>query len=186
MSERLVLALAGPPGVGKTTLGNFAEDELGFTSIDGSSVIKQRAAEDGATLTDRASYTEYYRNAQSKYGETWISDYVLSQDGDRIASVGLRNKDDARNILNAHGIIIALVCPPEDCFARVNKNDPKQKSTLEEFIAMLDEEESTDEYGSHTNWVMQHATVSIDASKSLEHTKAALSQLVEHFSGQQM
>lgn len=185
MSGRLVLALAGLPGVGKTTLGSFAEEELGFKVFDGSTSIRQRASEDGVTLTDRASYNNFFRKTQIEHGKAWISDSILSQSGD-VAQIGLRNKDDAKNILAIGGIVVALYCPPEICFERANKDDPKQKSNLAEFVAMIDEQESIDDYGSHTNWVMEHATVSIDASRPLTHTKTALSLLVDYYAGQQM
>ena len=187
MSERLVLGLSGNPGSGKSTIGTYLAYRHGFRVFEGSSIIRAEAQSQGLELRDRIDYDIFYRATQQRLGKAWLSDILLSSTADRLVQVGLPDKDDAQNLKRNGGIVIALVCPLEICFGRVDKTDAKNKPTLEEFIEMENDQRSNDDFGSHTDWVIENATHSIDASQSLPLVQLALSKIVAyHAAGQQM
>ncbi len=98
MSERLILALAGLPGCGKSESAIHLATKYGFKNFEGSTLISKAAAEKGIILRGRDSFQAEYRQLQAERGIGWLSKITLEAEADRIAQIGLRNRTDAKNI----------------------------------------------------------------------------------------
>ena len=181
MSEKIVLGLTGFSGTGKTTLAEYLSREHGFTLFENSSRLRHAAAEAGQTLSSRNDYEQFFRQQQVVRGLSWLSDEMLAIDADRLLQVGLRSPHDLRNIQRVGGRIIGLVCPPSVCITRIDTTDPKNPSTIEEYIQHQAIEESLLEVGSHTAWAVMNANYGLNTASPIEHTYAELNSIVAEF-----
>jgi cytidylate kinase len=179
MSERIVLGLAGRSGTGKSTVAKYLSSKHGFRAIEGSTLIAQAAEEAGVTLGTRSDFANFYRQAQIERGADWISRRILCEDDDRLLQVGLRSRPNFLNIKEAGGIVIGLVCPTEVCFNRLPKDLPKSAKTLEEYLETIRGENSQDDLGHHTDWVVEHADYRLDTSVPLLDTYTAVDRVIE-------
>lgn len=164
--NRLVLGLAGNPGTGKSTVALHLIAKHGFIAHEGSDILRAEAKTEGITLRERLDYIAYFREQQVKRRNmAWLSDSVIQDTSPRIMQVGLRSKYDARNLRAHGGIILGLICPEEQCFERIDRSNPKNPQTLDEYIEHTVADNSSDEYGAHTELVVAEADFVIDTSQ---------------------
>ena len=138
---------------------------------------KTTAAADGLVLGLRESYEQYYREQQKIRGRSYLADIMLSR-GERIVHCGLRSPADYFRIKQAGGIVVALACPPEVCLSRIDTSNPKNPSSLEQYVVQQGLQDSPDDYGSHLMWAIDNADYIVDTSRTLEETFASLDSLV--------
>ena len=180
MSERIILAFAGHPNTGKSTLATYLEQQHGFFTFEGSGYLKVLAESEGVLLRNREDYSRYYRRSQEELGKSWLADTMLRRPEDRLLGNGLRNRADYRQIKAQGGFIIALTCPPEICIQRADESDPKNPQTIEEYThhVALDNGGTDDNYGLHTAWVVEHADYGLDTSLPIGQTQTELDRII--------
>jgi cytidylate kinase len=179
MAERLVVAIVGSPGTGKSTMARYMHRVYGFEVFEGGATIKAAAREQGITVSERSEYDEFMRDEQIRSGMSWLSDRLLARSGDRLLHAGMRSKHDFKRVKDVGGTVIGLVCPPEICVSRIDTSDPKNPKTAEEYVAHQLLEESPDTFGSHTGWCVRNADYQIDTSVSPEQSFKSLETFVE-------
>lgn len=180
MIERLLVGMTGYSGTGKSTISKHLADTYGFYVQEGSVLIRQVASERGQTLTSRVDYEETFRATQKSRGMTWLSESLLASSGERLLHAGLRAKCDLKNIKQAGGMIIALICPEELCVERIDSSNPKNPTTIEEYRQHQALENNPDEngYGAHTSWCIDNADYRIYTSGPLEVAVAEIGALL--------
>lgn len=178
--KRLVVALTGAMGTGKTTLTERLHDTHKFETVEGSKLLNVTAVGMGkAALSTRDEYEAFWRERQEVEGKSWLADNILAQDGNRIAHIGLRSKYDFYRIHQAGGIIIALVCNDIDlCLARIDPSNPKNPTTPEEYARHLQLQQSDSDFGSHLSWVTANADIQLDTSLQLSYTYRQLDDVI--------
>lgn len=178
MATQMILGLTGFSGTGKSTIAEYLAKKHGFYIFEGSTLMRQAAVELGIVLSSRSTYETFFRRIQQERGLSWISDAMLATGKGRLLQVGLRSPSDAARIHQANGKVLALTCPPEICIARMDKDNPKNPTTLHEYVEHQQIESSTDEYGSHTAWVIEHADYVIETSGPINSTFARIDTIV--------
>lgn len=179
MSNRLIMALAGPPQTGKSTIAEYLHDEHDFLVFEGSSYMQSAANEQGVRLTSRADYDTFHRAMQVQKGLTWLADCALGEDTERLVFSGLRTRPNSLRLQAAGGVIIGLACPPEICVGRADLTNPKNAKTPEDYEADLRTHESNDDNGSHCVWVTEHANVTLDTSQPIAVTFREIDVLID-------
>ena len=172
------LGLTGFSGTGKSTISRYMAEKHDFLVLEGSDVLKQVAVEEGVSLSVRSDYESFFRQQQRIRGMSWLSEMVIKAEGARVMQGGLRSRYDFNNIKQNGGHVLALVCPSEVCLERVDKTNPKNPQTPEEYVAQLEIEESDDEYGLHTGWCVANADCTFDTSSPLEVTYAEIDAVI--------
>jgi hypothetical protein len=165
MSGRLIMALSGPPGVGKSTHARYLADTYGFSPKEGSDCIRDAAKQMGRLLTVPADYESIVKELQLSSSVSWIADRVLDQGGNRPLHVGLRTRQDFHRIHQVGGLVVALTARPDICISRINKSDPGRFQSEAEYLEQLELETSGEGYGSDTLWVVDRADYRIDTSE---------------------
>ena len=160
----LIIGLAGAPGTGKTTVSKHLEKVYGFTVFEGSEHLKKTAAAEGIALITRQDYDEFHRQKQQIYGLTWLSDTALAIGAERLVFSGIRTRPNALKLRSVGGFIVALHCPPEQCIARMDPNNPKNVKTVKEYNQQLAQQESPTDEGAHSLWVVDNADYTLDTS----------------------
>jgi dephospho-CoA kinase len=183
MQSKKLTAITGYPGTGKTELAKHMDEKFGFHVVEGSDVLKAMAIKDGEVLTTRDTYERYFKRRQLQYGMAWLTDYALRQPFDRIHHAAIRTRYDVDATHEYGGIVVALVCPPEICIDRIDTSNPKNPKTIEEYDEHVGWQNSTDDFGSHTQWSIDHADFTLDTSKPLEATLAELDGIVTDYLG---
>jgi cytidylate kinase len=132
--KELVVAFSGYPGTGKTELAEYLERTYGFALREGSTAIREDAARNGITLKGRQDYVDY-NASRNKDGDTWLAEALLDTPEKRIILPGLRAVSH-KNYLRQHYPLlhIGIICPPEVCIERIDKTDPKNPQTLDEYF----------------------------------------------------
>jgi hypothetical protein len=123
--SRLLLALVGYPGSGKTESGNYLAQKHGFAQYSDSNLIVDEAIKAGVELKTRADYVSFQRALRLKSGLSFIADRSLELPADRIVNVGMRNRYDIHKYREAGGILVALVCPDALRFERTAGTGPE-------------------------------------------------------------
>lgn len=172
------MALSGLPGAGKSTYAEYLSTSYGFHAVEGSDCLREVAVSMGRTLRFAADYEQIARELQRTASGSWIADKVLAQGGDKPLHVGLRTRQDFERIQHAGGFVVALVCPPEICRARVNEITPGKFPSPESYAAQIALETSSDGYGSDTLWVIDQADYRINTSRSMEEVRVALDAVI--------
>lgn len=172
------MALSGLPGSGKSTYAKYLSGRYGFCAVEGSDCLREAAASMGRTLNVAGDYEQMARELQLAVSKSWIADRVLAQGGDWPLHVGLRTRQDFERIHDAGGFVVALVCPPEVCRARINEIAPSRFPSPESYLAQVALEISSDGYGSDTPWVIEHADYRIDTSRPMEEVRTDLDAII--------
>ena len=181
-NKRVILALVGNPGSGKTAIGRYLAQQHQFYHFEGSDGIRENAQREGALLFSRAEYSNYHRNLQKKYGMDVLAKTLLERSEDRLVFVGIRSVANARTLQAAGGLVIALDCPVELRFSRVNHRGLKYEKTLDAFKKTEEAElYSPDGYGADVMRVIEAADRTIDTSQPLEVTLKDIDALVAEF-----
>ena len=177
--SRLLFALAGDPGSGKSEGARYLTNAHGFYEFTGSKYLKTEAAQQGLVLHERVAYGNFQRKLRVCRSVSFITDAIVQIDSDRVCNVGIRNRQDVNAHIKAGGIIVAFYCPDYVRFARVAGTDPKYPTDFEEFrLAEAVEYDDPDPLGQHTHYAMANATHWIDTRKPLEDTRRALDEIV--------
>lgn len=173
----LLLAIAGPPGSGKTSISRELEQEYGFVHISGSDIIKQSHAlldpETRPPLDTRADITAYQKLWKEREGLDAVGAAVLrimenAGEKARVCYDGPRNKFDAQRIKQSHGIIVALHCDVRERHKRFIQRSNNSDLTLEQFKNdEKDEYASADPLGLHLTEVMRSADIQLNSSHPL-------------------
>lgn len=180
LSKKLT-AITGYPGTGKTELARHLNERFGFHVVEGSDVLKAAAKVEGEVLSTRDTYERYFKRQQERLGMAWLTDYALQQPYDRVHHAALRTKYDVEATHRNGGILVALVCPPEICLKRMDTTNPKNPKTIEEYEEHRSWQNSTTEFGSHTQWSIDHADFTLDTSKPIQETVAELDEVVTQY-----
>ena len=172
MANRLILGITGYPGAGKSEAGNYLAKHHGFHIFDGGKYLKQEAAKEDVALQERQDYNDSYTKLRRERTASFIADLTLEMPGRRVANIGLRKEADARKLLSAGGLIVAIYCPLGLRHMRTQMNDgeidPKYPQTLGEFHAVEKmEEESSDPGGTDIGWIFEQAKLHINNSGSI-------------------
>jgi hypothetical protein len=175
---RLVVGLCGNPGSGKSNFGKYLAEAHGFTAVESSQLIAEAAANAGRRLSARGDYDLFFREQQRAKGMAWLAKRALSIQAERLVLVGLRPRPDYLRLRRDGAIIIALACAPDDCLARMDRSNPKNPQNPAEYEEHLRLEASTDEYGAHTAWVMEHADHELDTARPEARVQADLDLIV--------
>src|SRR3990167_9348388 len=150
--SRLLFALAGDPGSGKSESGRYLAAAHGFHDFTGSEYLISEAARRGLTLRERQDYGNFQRKLRASYGLTFMIDKLVTIDAERVCNVGIRNRLDVDAFVKARGVIISLYCPQDIRFARVAGKDTKYPANFEEFKqADVAERYDPDPLGQHTH-----------------------------------
>lgn len=180
--RELVLAIAGRSGTGKSELGKALAESRGLSVYEGSSLIKVHAQEQGITLKQRSDIEAHHRLMKQKLGTACLTGTMLRSPEKRLLYTGLRTIPNYQNIREAGGLVIGLVCPPEICFERTDKADPKNAKTLEAYLEdCRTVENSTDENGSQVDWIVEHADYVIDTSQPFPHVLTQVEAIVDAY-----
>ena len=182
---RIILALVGNPGSGKTAIGRYLANRHGFYHFEGSDGIREHAAREGALLFSRHEYSDFHRSIQQKHGKDILARTLLDRPEDRLVFVGIRSVDNARALQAAGGVVIALDCPLEVRFARVDHSGLKYEKSIEDFKKTEDREMySADGYGADVMRVIEIADRKLDTSTPLEITQVAIDKLIEELAAE--
>jgi predicted kinase len=175
----LVLSISGPPGSGKSTLAERLRIVHGFYTLENSKLINETAVAMGrVALTYRDEYEGFFREEQKRSGMAWIADRLLARPEHRLGHIGLRTSFDLDQVHRVNGLALALDCAPEICLERIDRDNVKNPTTIDEYMDHLRIQDSTDEYGSHLSWVMTHADRHLDTSLSFSVTSAEIDSIV--------
>lgn len=165
-SERLVLAITGLPGSGKTTLIGYLKKELtklGYP-VDYISVfrfsdyLRESLNETGITNPTRKDYGDRSQELRPTDNPGIVTE--LYQNTPIVIVDGLRNADEAEKVFETRGVIVALFCPTPARYARAKARQSGKDNldTLDEFLEGEKEELFSDEpNGSHTEFAMSLA-----------------------------
>lgn len=185
-SPRIILALVGKSGSGKTALGRYLASRHHFYHFEGSDGVREYAQKEHALLFSRTEYGGFHRKLQEKYGKDILARILLERPEDRLVFVSIRNVSNARTLQAAGGLVIALDCPIEQRFARVDHSGLKYQKTLDDFRKAEERESySPDGYGADIMRVMEIADRRLDTSQPLAVTLHELDKLVAELSDQQ-
>lgn len=177
---RIILALVGNPGSGKTAIGRYLANRHGFYHFEGSDGIREHAQREGSLLFSRREYSDFHRTLQQKHGKDVLARTLLERPEDRLVFVGIRSVDNARTLQAAGGVVIALDCPLEIRFGRVDHSGLKYEKTIEEFKKTEDREMySPDGYGADVMRVVEIADRKLDTSTPMEVTEKVIDALIE-------
>jgi adenylate kinase family enzyme len=172
-----LIALAGHPASGKTTLATELSERYSFERISGSEILKRSAADldeqDRPILKTRSDFDAYHRQWRKKHGIDAMGAYILRlldlEPSKRICFENLRNQHDALRLRMAGGLIVALQCSFEERFARAVIRKPDAGLRPENFLREEEAEyDSPDPFGSHVMKAMEQADITLDSSHPLE------------------
>lgn len=176
--NRLIIGLTGHSGTGKSTAADYLANKYGFKLFENSQAIREDAVAAGVTLAARKNYNDFYRQQQHLLGKDYLAKRVIGSNELRILQAGLRSRADLEFLQQSGGFVIALVCDPAVALARIDKTIPKNAQTIEQYLAQQRLDDSTDEYGTHVTWAVDHADYQIDTSGSVKRTRAELDQVM--------
>lgn len=176
--KRVVLGITGHSGSGKSTLGHYLASEHAFTVAEGSSEIKRLATREDGQPSDRMDYDRLFRKLQERHGLDWLSRRTFEYAGN-VALAGLRTRPDTLYMQKHGGLVVALICPLEVRFDRTDKANPKNAQTLDEYIRQEEAHNSQDDFGSHVQWVIDHADYHIDTSRPQREVEASVDRLLD-------
>lgn len=176
--NRLIIGLTGHPGTGKSTAAAYLADKYGFKLFENSQAIKRDAVAAGVSLVLRKDYNDFYRQQQQRLGKDYLAQRVINSKEPRILQTGLRSRADFEALRRARGYVIALTCDPAVAVGRIDKNLSKNAQTIEQYLDQLKVDDSQDDYGTHTSWVVDHADYTVDTSGALAQTQAKLDQVM--------
>lgn len=179
LRDRLLLALVGYTGAGKTSSAEYLRDMHDFRLIEGSSLIGDEAAMRNAPpLQTRDDYEAFFQRMQRERSPTWLSDTVLACNEVQLVWSGLRSMHDYRAVKAAGGFVVALTCPPETVLAHLDASELKNAQTLEEYNYHLALEQNAGYYGSNTAMVIERADFTVDNSGTRAATNRQLDGIV--------
>lgn len=174
---RLLVALTGPMGSGKTTVANALHDWFGFEVLSGSDVLRRANAalppDVRMTLESREEYDRFQRawktvNGYGAIGRIAVEKLLAGGADAHVCYEGVRNEFDEAEVRKAGGIVIALACDEAARYKRVVERDPAHAPTLERFRADDElESNSKDPLGLHLTKLMKDADITVDASKGV-------------------
>ena len=176
--QRLIIGLTGHPGTGKSTAAAYLADKYGFYVFESSQALKDDAAAAGVTLKARKDYIDFYRQQQAALGLDYLARRVIESDEPRILQAGLRSRPDFELLHAAGGVIVALVADAAAVLQRIDHHLSKNATSLEEYRYQQQIDDSPNEFGTHTSWVVEHADYQIDTSGPLKQTQAKLDQVM--------
>jgi cytidylate kinase len=177
--KRIIFGIVGDPGSGKTQLAQYLAEHHGFYYFEGSSGIKEAAKREGKSLASRKEFSDFHTRLQKKHGKNILARTLLDRPEDRLVFAGIRSVDNARALQAAGGIIIALNCPLDICFKRVDHTGLKYENTFDDFLRTAESERhSPDGFGANVQPVLALANITLDTSRPLEETFQAIDHLV--------
>jgi cytidylate kinase len=160
-----ILAIAGQPGSGKTTLVDFLEREHGYNPVRPSKIIRTWAESRGSALgVDRRLWAEARQRIGEERGQDWLTQTIFDTPAQRIVLDGLRTMGDFGRLRHrdqaglARVALIGLICPPEIRFNHIVSGkafDKDKPSSFEDFLAQeAPEYYSYQEYGIATQAIL--------------------------------
>ena len=176
--KRLIIGLTGHSGAGKSTAADYLAEKYQLKVFEGSAILRQDAAKQGRQLVVREDYEGFFREQQQRRGLDYLSRLLLASDAPRALQSGLRSPADCERLQAVRGVVIGLVCDSAVALARTDKTNPKNAATIEQYAEQQKLQESTDEFGSHVSWIVEHADYQIDTSGPVEQTQAELDRVV--------
>lgn len=182
-AQRIILGLVGKPGSGKTTAGRYLAGQYGFHHYEGSDGLREYAQRKGALLFSPKDYHTFHEKLQQEVGADVLAQAFLARPEQRLVFVGLRALANAKAIQAAGGLIIALECPIEQRFARVDHNGLKYHKSFADFQkAEEDAIYCPDGYSTEIKQIMQVADFTIDTSRPLAATHKQIDALIARLS----
>jgi shikimate kinase / 3-dehydroquinate synthase len=104
--------VAGPPGVGKSTVGRRLAEALGLSFFDTDALIEQRLGLAPAEIIERAGEDSLRRAEQELLSE-------LPPRGVIALGGGTSSRPDARRAIRAHGLVVGLGAPVDLLWSRL-------------------------------------------------------------------
>lgn len=183
-AQRIILGLVGKPGSGKTTAARYLARRHGFYHYEGSDGLREHAQRHGALLFTPEDYHIFHDKLQKKLGDDILAQTLLSRSEPRLVFAGMRALANAQALQAAGGLIVALDCPLEQRFARVDHNGLKYPKEFADF-QQAEEDVVYSPYGFATQikQIMELADITIDTSKSLDETQRHIDELIARLSG---
>ncbi len=178
----LLLALAGNPGSGKTSISNYVAARYGIPRVTGSEILLEWAGDLGIDLVSRTDYTNFHHRMSQERGTQALIGAILERQGTKgLINDGLRVWSDSETFKSLGGKVIALWCPLNERLSRVSRlNDSKYRTdNADAFLA--DEVvayNSSDPHGQHTLKVMGAADYDIEANRPLEEVFAQIDAII--------
>ncbi|MCB9834488.1 AAA family ATPase [Candidatus Nomurabacteria bacterium] len=169
----LILAIAGLPRSGKTTLVDYLNLELAklgypVSIFSFSTHLKEALEKEDITNPMRKQYD---RKSQELRPSDNPAQVIESYPSNTIVIVdGLRNADEAIEVSVKRGVIVTLVCPPPARFERAQKSGSQKDSTdtIDDFLNPEKSELfSYKPNGSHTEFTMSLAAPGLRFNTSL-------------------
>jgi dephospho-CoA kinase len=171
-------AVSGYPGTGKSTIANYFHDKYNFYIFEGSTTIREEASRRGVELRKREDYESFHISLREELGDAWLTNAAMSINESRVIQSGLRLKSNYYRVKEVGGIVLGLVCPPEVCVQRSDKNNPKNPKTVDDYHEHVAIETSPYDYGSQTAWVVDHADYVLDTSRPLAETFEEIDSII--------
>jgi dephospho-CoA kinase len=172
MSEKLIVALIGNPGSGKSNAAKHLEQSYGFTVVRPSGIIRSYAQERGLLLNERRDYIRAHQQMLAEHGETHVVDSIATLDSSRLCIDGERipKNIERLRLLGAKVSTIALWCPIETRHQRaLSRGGTRDKQDIQAFASDEAEEyQSTEAPYTSVMTVMQMADHHVDASQTQE------------------
>jgi cytidylate kinase len=178
-ARRIILGLVGKPGSGKTTTARYLARQYDFHHYESGDGLREYAQRKGALLFGPEDYHNFHKQLQQELGDDALAQLFLARPEQRLAFVGLRALANAQAIQAAGGLIVALDCPIEQRFARVDHSGLKYHESFADFQkAEEDVVHSPDGYCTEIEQIMQVADLTIDTSQPIETTRRHIDALI--------
>lgn len=177
--SKLIVQITGQPGAGKSEASAHLRDNLGFTQVTVSSLIREYARSRNISLQERKDFLSAHASMLEELGKLSVVNAILDVPSDFIAVDGIRVPAHVKPLHN-YGPVIALHCPQNIRFDRtLARKGPLDRNRLEDFVAEEEwESEQTDDYVQNTVTVMDMADYHIDSSRPFTDVIGDINQIV--------
>jgi cytidylate kinase len=187
-AEKLYINLIGQAGAGKSTVANHLAERYDFRIFRPSDVVRAFARQQGIALRARQDYIDCHRTMYDK-DHAVMTRAVTSGNDQPVCVDGLRAPVEVQELQRHCGmLVVALVCPLNVRFARVQADqenrqhrDKSNIGTLEEFVAdEFADNSSSDPRDPNVEAVMMLADYVIDTSRELPHILCDVDELLKN------